>query len=469
MNYWPVTIYTLIVGLAWFVAPHPVIIVAAGFVPIGMILVAKNPYVVCLGFIIFSFFRIHEAFRFLIPLHIPLLLALASLGVLGWHLFITREIKYFWTPQLSRFAAFFGLVTIGLIFASNRPAAMSAYTSTYIKIAIMAIAISWLSRTPQDFLLACRLFVLAGISVAIVALLNKMNGIGLVEGTRVTIGRDIGSILGDPNDLSLVLLFPMGFAMTLVFAQGLSKFERLLALIFFFTLASAIIATQSRGGLLGIMAISGFFAWHKVKNKMILVVGASVLLPILLVAAGISDRSSGGAGEEGVDASSMGRIYAWGAAIKMATTNPLTGVGLDNFFINYYYFSSHWDGLNHAVHSTWFGVLAETGFLGFFVFITLLVNLLSNIQKSKVRVIAMGKLTRAGKLNDENGEPIMHHIIEPYVYAIFSGLVSFMVSGTFLTQGFTWPFYILMALSVSAIRYVEGLCAKANAAGHKIA
>ena len=78
-------------------------------------------------------------------------------------------------------------------------------TGIYIKIMIMTFAICWLSRSPKDFVLASRLFILSGVLVACVALLNKSNGIGLVEGTRVTIGRDIGSVLGDPNDLSLVL------------------------------------------------------------------------------------------------------------------------------------------------------------------------------------------------------------------------------------------------------------------------
>ena len=41
-----------------------------------------------------------------------------------------------------------------------------------------------------------RALVVAGMLVAGVALYNKVNEIGLVEGTRVTIGRDISSVLG---------------------------------------------------------------------------------------------------------------------------------------------------------------------------------------------------------------------------------------------------------------------------------
>ncbi len=57
------------------------------------------------------------------------------------------------------------------------------------------------------------------------------------------------------------------------------------------------------------------------------IIFSSIGLLALIVLAGISDRASGGAAEEGVDESAMGRIYAWQAAINMAIANPFTGVG----------------------------------------------------------------------------------------------------------------------------------------------
>ena len=63
-------------------------------------------------------------------------------------------------------------------------------------------------------------------------------GIGLVEGTRVTIGREIGSVLGDPNDLALVLMFPASFAVSLIATQGVGKSSRLLGLLAFVTIMS---------------------------------------------------------------------------------------------------------------------------------------------------------------------------------------------------------------------------------------
>lgn len=38
--------------------------------------------------------------------------------------------------------------------------------------------------------------------------------------------------------------------------------------------------------------------------------------------------------------------------------------------------------------------------------------------------------------------------------AVLAGLVGFIVSGTFLTMGFTWPVYTLLAFTVGVSRHV---------------
>lgn len=432
-----VSFLCVVLGVVWNFIPHPIIILVAGLAPIAIIGVLYMPFMVCLGFIIFSFFRIHEAFPFLMPFKIPLLLALASLAALGWHLVITREIKPFITTELKWFLVFFGLVTLGLMFASNRGMAIGMFTGSYSKIAIMVFAIAWMVREEKQFALLANMIVIAGIAIGMVALNNKANGIGLVEGTRVTIARDMRSVLGDPNDLALVLSFPISFAAGLALTKGRARPVRLLGVIGYFVIASAIIATQSRGGLLAILAVSGVFGLYKIKSKLLLMGIGAVALVALLAMAGISDRSSGGASEDGIDESAKGRLYAWQAAFNMANTHPLTGVGLNNFTSNYFFYSPHWDGMNHAVHSTWFGVLAETGYVGLIVFLILAVKLVLGMRRLVDNLVP---LYDQGKCSP---------VIFGTAQSALAGLAGFMVSGTFLTQGFTWPLYILLAVSVA--------------------
>ncbi|MBC8504487.1 MAG: O-antigen ligase family protein [Chloroflexi bacterium] len=430
----------LLVFVAWKLIPHPAVGAVLCLLPLLFVGTLQVPFLVILLFIIFSFFRIHEAFPQLYPLRIPLLLAAAALTVLGWHILITRKIRPYWSPELTALAVFFALVTLGVLLAVNRSVAMTTFTGIYVKIGIMTLAVAWMTRESKDFSLASKMIVVAGIAIALVALSNKANGIGLVEGTRVTIGRDIRSNLGDPNDLSLVLMFPMAFAVSLIMTPKIGTLAKTLGIIGAPLLFSAVMATQSRGGLLGIMAVFAVFGYRRVKSKVLFFSMGGIGALVLLALAGIDDRASGGASEEGIDESAMGRIYAWQAAWGMALARPLTGVGLDNFYHNYYFYSPHWDGKNHAVHSTWFGVMAETGFLGLAVFITLIVLLLKSASRSLQRIEAV-----------TTPEPGVHAASQ----AVLAGLIATLVSGTFLTQGFTWPLYILTALVVAVGHWVK--------------
>lgn len=432
---------SVIVMLLFPFVPHPIIIIVFGLVPIAILVVLRLPFLFVLLFVIFSFFRIHEVFPQIYNFKIPLLLSLASLGALSWHVGISRKVNIYWRPELTAMCVFFALVTVGVILASNRPIAIEYFKGIYWKIIMMTFAIAWLSRSDKDFALASRLITFFGLLVALVAISNKANGIGLVEETRVTIGRDIGSVLGDPNDLALVLMFPVAFATSLIMTAKIGIANKWLGIISAIALFSAIMATQSRGGLLGMMAIFGVYGYRRIKSKALFFGVAVVLAAALFVFAGISDRASGGAAEEGIDASAMGRLYAWEAAFGMAVHNPLSGVGLNNFYSNYYFYSPHWDGLNHAVHSTWFGVLAETGFLGLIVFLICVWMLVKTSLNSLNRI--------------EQNITLVSPAIHASAQAILAGLLGTIVSATFLTQGFTWPIYILTSLVVAVAHWCE--------------
>jgi putative inorganic carbon (HCO3(-)) transporter len=139
----------------------------------------------------------------------------------------------------------------------------------------------------------------------------------------------------------------------------------------------------------------------------------------------------------------MGRIYAWGAALQMALRHPFSGVGINNFLANYWAYSSHWDGKNHAVHSTWFGILAETGLVGFILFMTMVIVTLRSAISSIRRLTTLKEI-------DRDSAGVMAE-------AVAAGLIGFMVSGTFLTMGFTWPLYILLALTTAVSHHAKRL------------
>ncbi|GAK16089.1 LOW QUALITY PROTEIN: membrane protein SypL [Vibrio sp. JCM 19053] len=431
---------TVGIGLLWVVMPHPILIVALCFAPLALLFVLNQTFWLVTLFVIFSFFRIHEAFPVIYNFKIPLLLSFGALAALAFHLLISRQITAFWHPSLKWLCIFWGLVIIGIIFASSRDIAITVFKNTYWKIIIMTLAITWLITKPSQLAQMSKAIIFAGLLIGLVALQNAANGIDLVEGTRVSIGRSIGSVLGDPNDLALVLMFPLAFTVSQLMEKHSPKHLRLFALspVWFCSLRS--LRRRAAGGYLGSLSVFAYFAFKHIKSKTLVLVLGAIAAIVLYAFAGISGRESGGAAEDGIDASAMGRLYAWEAAFKMALHHPLTGVGLDNFYFNYYFYSPH-DGINHAVHSTWFGVLAETGFVGLAVFITLIVSLI------RTSLHSISLLT-----------PKSDYTLSVGANAVLSGLSGTIVSGTFLTQGFTWPIYILAALTVVVSRIVQSDC-----------
>ncbi|NOH79694.1 hypothetical protein F0231_08050 [Vibrio sp. RE86] len=427
-------------AFVWSAVPHPAIVVVLCFAPLGVLFVLNQTFWLVSLFVLFSFFRIHEAFAPLYSLKIPLLLSLGALAGLLWHSIISRKIQMYWHPTFTWLTVFWVLVIIGAVLSSNPGLAITYFKNIYWKIILMTFAIAWLVTSEKSVKQISSLIIWTGMLISLVALYNSVNGIGIVEGSRVTIGRQLGSVLGDPNDLSLVLMFPLAFAISFATTKGIGA-NRVLGILCLIFAMSAVIATQSRGGLLGSVAVFGIFGLRLIRSKMLLITIGVIALLVLFAVAGISDRQSGGAAEAGIDASAMGRLYAWEAAFKMALDNPLTGVGLNNFYANYFFYSPHWDGLNHAVHSTWFGVLAETGFLGLIVFIGIIVSLMKTSRQSLKR------------LESSVTSP------SPYLLAtsvaVYAGIVGTIVSGTFLTQGFTWPLYILAALCIALSKLTQ--------------
>lgn len=433
---------TLAIAFVWlaplpgpaFIKPFIVAIIAC--LPFAGLIAFRYIFFICLLFIGFAFFRFHEAFPVLQSLRIPLLLSLAILGVLVYDMLLSRRIKAYWEPEFTPFAIFVIWGICGIFFATNKPLALDYFVDIFSKIAIMTFAIAWIITKPQQMMTATKFIVISGILIGCVALYNKMMGIGLVEGTRVTISRELGSSLGDPNDLSLRLLFPLSFAAALVTVPK-SKMLKVFGLIGVVLIIGAIIATQSRGGLLGLLAVMGVFAHRYIKSKALLVTLVIIAALVLASAAGLSGRISGGAHEAGIDASAQGRLDAWKTALSMTLHNPIFGVGFDNFYANYFFYTSAWDGKPHAVHSTWFDVMSQTGIVGFMLFMTMF-------------SIMVVRTLKHDKMLNHRQAP---EAIRCASLAIMAGIAGFAVAGTFLTQGFDWPVYILLALTAAISRY----------------
>ncbi|NRA85044.1 MAG: oligosaccharide repeat unit polymerase, partial [Gammaproteobacteria bacterium] len=90
-----------LLGITWWWLPHPLIAPVLAAIPVAIMLVIALPFPMVLLFVIFSFFRIHEVFPALYNLKIPLMLSLASIAGLGWHIGLTQRVKLWWSRELT--------------------------------------------------------------------------------------------------------------------------------------------------------------------------------------------------------------------------------------------------------------------------------------------------------------------------------------------------------------------------------
>ena len=304
----------------------------------------------------------------------------------------------------------------------------------------MTLAIAWMARTERDFRTAVTVFIASGVAVAAVVLYNQAEGISLVQGTRVAIGRDIvdetgariDAILTDPNDLALILLFPLAFAL------GRIVYRRsILDLVFSIAgvgiIIAAIVATQSRGAIIGVIAVVGTFLYSRFRSKSVAIVAVLIAGVALVGAMKIADRHTGGLvdlTEGGVDELSQDRLEAWETAFKMARMHPLTGVGIGNFGSLYFGYTDFWAGREMATHSMWFQLLAETGFIGFGLFVAMIVaSFVANLRT----------LNRLAVMNAPA-------TLRATCIGLHGALAGTCAAGTFLSQAYTWPVYVTVGL-----------------------
>ena len=200
------------------------------------------------------------------------------------------------------------------------------------------------------------------------------------------------------------------------------------------------LSTYSRGGFLSIGAIGVLWFWrspHKPRTLVAVAMAAMLVLPVLPQA--FWDRMSTiAAPSEERDASQASRLHFWQVAVAMANDRPLLGVGHSAYPRSYnaYDWTEGQHLTNRAVHSAWFGVLAETGYPGLLLFVAII--LLSLRACRRVRL--------AAKRGDIPGP------LGPYAVAFEASLVAFVVGGSFVSFQYCEMLWHYVALTVALER-----------------
>jgi hypothetical protein len=241
---------------------------------------------------------------------------------------------------------------------------------------------------------------------------------------------DGATFLGDGNDfaLSLCILLPCMFEVARSSRKWLFK---MLAWGGVLIIVFAIIATQSRGGTLGLVAVMAYLWWRSPKKLAAAVTIGVIGIGALMYAPDqyFVRMQTMGAGAGTRDGSAQARIDAWKGAIGMGARNPVFGVGTGHF-------SLRW-GLN--AHSTYMLAFAELGLPGLICIVMFVLGNIRDNIRLRTRLLA-----RAGP---DTRDPVRESA--RMVDMLSAGMLGFAVAGAFLSAAYYPHLYVLTALLVA--------------------
>lgn len=247
----------------------------------------------------------------------------------------------------------------------------------------------------------------------------------------------VGSFIGGNNELALALVMTLPLIRYLHLQETRRWIKTGLMAAMLLT-ALAAIGSQSRGALVALAITTGIF-WLKSRGKFlmtIMIAGAVGLVVAIMPQAWYDRMQTINTYEE--DASAMGRIYAWKMAWNLAK-DRVTGGGFETF--QWDVFKRYADDFQGSrdVHSIYFEVLGEHGFIGLFLFLSLLG--LTWLKCS--RIIRLGKRDPSLYWARDLGAMIQ------------VSLIAYMSGGAFLGLAYFDMTYSLIVLVVITAHLIE--------------
>jgi len=297
---------------------------------------------------------------------------------------------------------------------SSHATVQSAVYQDFMKALIITYLLSALTTTPRQMRLALLVIAFSlGFENAKQGWANLLLNPGGKNSNPV-------ASLGDENDIAvgLFMVAPVFFGLA---RTATRQWEKRLHQFMGVGVAYRALSTYSRGGFLSAgMMIAMYIARSKyrVRSAIFATVITAGLLSVLPDAFWARMQTIS-VDESEMESSSAGRVHFWRVATVMANDNPILGVGVFGYeqAFDTYDFMGGLYGKKRAVHSSWFGMLAEMGYPGIVLFLTVLGLGVAGCE-------AAIKRAKKGDLSAELGE---------YAIAIQTGLAVFCIGGSFVT------------------------------------
>lgn len=226
------------------------------------------------------------------------------------------------------------------------------------------------------------------------------------------------SMIADNNDFGLALNMTAPLFYFLARTESKPWLKRLFGFLFVAAIP-AVFFTYSRGALLGLIVVVGMiFLQSKRRFMLIPVIVLGVILAVVFAPEGWRNRMDP-TRPDAVDASARSRLNAWAYARALAADYPIAGGGFATFTPEL--FERYAPQVNdiHGPHSVYFQILAEHGYVGLALYLTLIISCF---------LLAHRIVRQARDADDET--------IAIYAKMLRLSLVGFLTSGFFLGRAY---------------------------------
>jgi putative inorganic carbon (HCO3(-)) transporter len=317
-------------------------------------------------------------------------------------------------------------VSITTLFALN-PEGANAEWFRFIKIQLMTLTMILMINDRRR--IEITVWVIAG-SIAFYGIKGGLFTL-LTGGQHYVLGPQ-GTFIGENNELAFatIIILPLLWYVWHVAERGWVR-KCLLAASVLCVLS--VLGSQSRGALLALVAMLGML-WLKSSGKLVTgTLGLLALgLALLFMPPEWMERMQSIPNYQD-DPSALGRINAWWFSFNLANDHPILGGGLQTFTPELFLLYAPNPTSFHDAHSIFFEVLAEQGYVGLGLFVTMGILTLSMAGRTR---------RMAREREDLRWASLLAGMLQV-------GLVGYIVGGFFLGLAYFDLPYSLMALMVA--------------------
>ena len=393
-----------------------------------------EPFVGLLLWVLFSYMNPYrEAYGFAYGFRWVLIIAAVTLFSMLINRSKVQRIE--WTPLVSLLLFFLIATGISSLFAVMPDIAVDKWIQLF-KVQIMVFATLMLVNDRK------RMHWMVWVIVLSFGLWAVKGGLfTLIKGGAYHVYGPGKSFYGDNNQFALVMCMTLPL-MRYLQVQARARWLRTALWVLMALTVLSILGTYSRGGLITLLAVLVLLVLRGRKRFGILIV---VLMAAPLVFNFLPQhwktRMAGlSSGHAEKSESFEGRLQSWEFATNVALHRPLTGGGFGVWASSEMWSTYGPPGaVQRAIHSIWFQVLGEQGFVGLLFFVSLLILGWRNLSVVKRRA---------------RDDPQKHWLQDLAGFMQVS-MVAYVVSGSALPQAYFDFIYQLLALTVLLRRFAE--------------